>query len=216
MDDLRAYKLLHPQTHKAVYSRSVIVNEGAVLGNVINDSHHSGIPDLQLEDVEVSIYDNDLSITQEAAPNVSSTSTQVAPNTSHSSVTVGAQLPDVVQFGTMPTPAVITPPVSATSALQQDDELEPTPDFSVDHSHSEPDVEEPDVGEPATTPPQPLKQLRPRTTCIGWRNRDSWKNPPYSPEHFHTQRKSAPQASMPDQSSALQYMFRLKCHMNLI
>lgn len=31
MDDLKAYKLMHPQTHKATYSRSVIFNEGAVL-----------------------------------------------------------------------------------------------------------------------------------------------------------------------------------------
>lgn len=31
MDDLRAYKLLHPQTHKATYSRSITVNEGAAL-----------------------------------------------------------------------------------------------------------------------------------------------------------------------------------------
>lgn len=31
MDELQAYKLLHPQTHKAVYSRSVVVHEEAIL-----------------------------------------------------------------------------------------------------------------------------------------------------------------------------------------
>lgn len=117
MDDLRAYKLLHPVTHKATYSRSVVVHEEAVLcpkSTAVTDQLDLE-SQLESNDSTVSSYDNEESTI--ANETMSSASSEVTATES-----AGAQPEQQLQFGSVPPPdftRTSTPP-----GVQQEGVLE--------------------------------------------------------------------------------------------
>lgn len=93
MDELRAYKLLHPQTHKVIYSHSITVNEGAVLHST--DEVNPEVPEPTSEpDGEVAEF-------QEHTVELASIHAPQAANSKNTAVPEEAQDASTTQFGTM-------------------------------------------------------------------------------------------------------------------
>lgn len=60
MEELQACKLLHPQTHKVIYSRSITVNEGVVLKAIDQDNTDLPQDHTNDEGLQVANYSKDL------------------------------------------------------------------------------------------------------------------------------------------------------------
>lgn len=171
MEDLKAYKLLHPQTHKAYYSRSVIVHEGVVLGIAAGPAVR---PDVEIttesHEGELSLYEDTSFDDQKAATTVKSEPhISIVPDPTPDSV--GATEPAL--------------PLASQSDLSQLGLAPAMPD-------SEDLFDRVRVSETSANSPPPTRQLRPRGA-----GRGSWKVQPYSLEDFQFSKRSTSQAVVP-------------------
>lgn len=162
MDKLQAYKLLHPQNHKAVYSRHVIVHEQAVLQPTIRMDQSLASVQSHTDTTQLSTYDS--------LGDDDSQLTSVHETITHSSVDDPSTSP--LQFGTVPppvesltSPATIATPESegaeALDSLQDPTDDTGPPDSDVSEG-MQLDLDSHEAEHSRTSTPPPTRQLRPR------------------------------------------------------